>query len=156
VLFKERGGWFGLVTVTAVDPDGHVTFKETFKNHITDAGLSMFADLAAGVITDGRVRYIATGTGTATTQDSDVKLGAEVFRKGFSSQTRPATGQMYTQALIASGESNVNIQELGWFAGVGATATPNSGIMVARLLFSYNKTINESLYLDRTDSIIRG
>lgn len=128
-------------------------------NLITDAGLNMIRDMLSGSITDAKIKYIALGNGTAAPANTDTQLETEKFRKAVTSQNNdPITaGKLYTELYIADTEANTfKCEEIGWFAGTGATATANSGICIARILYSRQKASTESWTIRRTDTISRG
>jgi hypothetical protein len=152
----EGIAWSGQITATVVGPDGKMRRRVVFRNLITDAGLNLMRDGLLGTAVDLKIKRMAVGTNATAPAASDTQLGAEVFRKGFLREAQTGTGLVYTQVILASGEANVNIQELGWFAGPSATDTANSGILVARTLFSHNKTVGESIYMERVDTLARG
>ena len=128
-------------------------------NLITDAGLNMFRDILKGTITDGKIKYVALGNGAAAPANANTQLGVEQFRKIVTSQNvDPVTaGKLYTELYIADTEANAfKTEEIGWFAGIGATATVDTGICIARILYSRQKTAIESWTIRRTDTISRG
>lgn len=147
-------GWTGIVTAT-VCLDGQVTRKDTFANLITDAGLSLLAHVLDGGTTDGLIRYMAVGTDDIAPANGDTKLGSEFFRKQITKQTFAAPGTVESQTYLSPADAVGSIREIGWFAGTGATAAVDSGVMIARVLYSHDKTALESINLDRTDTIGR-
>jgi hypothetical protein len=124
-------------------------------NLITDVGLNLMRDTLAGLVADAEVKYVAVGTGNTAPAATDTALAAEVFRKAVTKQELPGTGQVQTTCYIAPYEGNYAIQEIGWFAGPDAGATPGSGILVARVLYSRTKTELESWQIVRTDTFGR-
>ena len=128
-------------------------------NLITDAGLNMFRDLLKGTITDGKIKYVALGNGATAPVNANTQLVAEQFRNIVTSQSvDPATaGKLYTELYIADIEANTfKCEEIGWFAGVVATATINTGICIARVLYSRQKSTTESWVIRRSDILSRG
>ena len=128
-------------------------------NLITDAGLNMFRDLLKGTITDGKIKYVALGDGATAPANADAQLVTEQFRKVVTSQdVDPVTaGKLYTELYIADTEANAfKTEEIGWFAGAAASATVNTGICIARILYSRQKASTESWTIRRTDTISRG
>ena len=127
------------------------------RNMITDAGLNYMRDLLDGTITlPTSIQYIALGTSNTAVAATDTKLGNEVFRKEVTKQEVMGTGEVQTTCYIAPYEANEQIEEIGIFAGPNATATKDSGVMIARVLWSHLKTELESLQIVRTDTIGRG
>lgn len=114
---------------------------------ITDAGLNLFRDGASGA-NSPIITYIAIGTGNSTPSASQTKLDAEVFRKAIASYTNGAnTGEILVNGIIGAGDAvGVVIAEVAFFGGSAASATTNSGVMVARGLYSHTKG-NETLQL---------
>lgn len=115
---------------------------------VTNAGLNLLRDGTSGN-NNPKITYIALGTGNTAPSASDTKLVAEVFRKTIASYTNGASvGEILVNGLIQASEAvGVVIAEVGFFGGNSASATANSGILVARGLYSHTKTGTESLQL---------
>lgn len=151
---SEAIAWRGLVRVEVRGPRGLEVVE--FPNLITDAGLNYVRNLLDGTISgDTAIRYIALGSSAAAPAASDTKLGNEIFRKQVTQQTLPGTGQLRTICYIAPYEAVGQIEEIGWFAGPEATSAKDSGVLVARVLYSRNKTNLESLQITRVDTFGR-
>lgn len=144
--------WSGRIRVTARYRDGSVDVDE-FDNLITDAGRDLLRDaLLAG--TNADIVYVALGASTQTPAATDTSLIDERFRKVVTKQERNGTGSVITTVYVAPAEANdFIIEEIGWFAGSDATDATNSGVMIARVLYSRDKTDLESLQIDRTDTL---
>lgn len=157
---SERTGWIGEWEIIIRDRAGNIIERTGLRpNLIMDAGLNMFADLLAGNITDGEIKFIALGSGNVTSTPTMTKLANEKWRKQTTFQQRdPAeTGVLYTELYVADFEANdFRCEEIGWFCGTEATSAANSGIMIARVLYSRQKTNLESWTIRRTDTIRRG
>lgn len=123
---------------------------------LTDAGLNLLAQaLRDG--SDIEIKYIALGAGSTEPAAGDTKLEDERFRKAVTKQEAGGTGESKTITYIAPFEANdFEIQEIGAFAGVGATSTPGSGVLIARALYNRQKTELESLQITRSDLFGRG
>ena len=152
---EEINGWIGEYDILIKYKNGKEE-REHIKNRITNVGLNMIRDALKGDVADIELKYLALGTSDIAIDDTQTQLGAEGFRTAFVSQTTPATGQLQSTALVLDTEAVINIREIGIFAGVGATSTANSGILVSRILWSRNKTNLESIQFVRTDTIGRG
>lgn len=124
-------------------------------NLITDAGLNLIRQALADATFDAEIKFVALGTSNTEPVPEDTKLGNEVFRKAVTKQEYPATGQVQTTCYIAPYEGNYAIQEIGWFAGAGATTTKDSGVLVARVLYARTKSELESWQITRTDAFGR-
>ena len=118
---------------------------------MTDAGRNLIRDARRGLVTDLQIKYVAVGTSSTAPSASDTQLGAEAFRKAYTSNSAPATGQSTVTLYLAPGDAvSVGIQEVGWFAGAGASGTANSGVLVARGLYAHTKLSSESIQIDFT------
>lgn len=118
---------------------------------LTDAGRNLMRDARRGLATDLQIKYVAVGTSSTAPAASDTQLGAEAFRKALTSSSSPATGQGTFTLYLAPGDAvSVGIQEVGWFAGAGASATVNSGVLIARGLYAHTKLSSESIQVDFT------
>lgn len=101
-----------------------------------------------------KVTYIALGTGSTAPSASDTKLAAEVFRKKITSYTNGGTGEILANGYIGPTEAvGTIIAEVGFFGGNSASSTANSGILIARGLYSHTKTSTESLTLQFDETI---
>lgn len=122
---------------------------------MTDTGLNLMRDGLRGVETDIKIKYVAVGTDSTAASASDTTLGAEVFRKIMTSTADGASDGEATFTLSLSPQDAVGeaIAEVGWFAGADASATADTGVLVARVLYSHSKTANESINLVFTDSL---
>lgn len=156
---KENTSWLGQWEIE-IRENGNIKEVIPFKqNLITDAGLNMFRDALNGDITDCKIKYVALGNNATAPANDQTQLIAEQFRKAVTSQNNdPVTqGKLYTELYVADTEGNdFKCEEIGWFAGVAAGPGANTGIMIARILYSRQKSATESWTIRRTDTISRG
>jgi len=144
----------GDVTIEAVGLDGQTTDLVVIRNKITTVGLNMLRDILEGIIADGEIKYTAWGSSNLAVSAAHVALDAEEGRKAITSKAAGAAVIVTATQYVAPSEwTAVQIEELGWFAGLGATAAADSGIMIGRILYSRAKTTIESLNIVRTDTI---
>lgn len=150
----EHRGHFGLITITRTDEESGAVEVASFHNLITSAAKNLDRDGYAGAITDRAIKWVGLGTGTSAPAAGDTTLAAEVFRAAVVSYDRTGgTGVVVATANVAPNEAvGTVIGELGWFAGAGATPSANSGVLVARVLYSHTKTSSEALSIQRTDT----
>jgi hypothetical protein len=96
-----------------------------------------------------KISYVAVGSGTTTPSSSDTQLAAETFRKAVTTYTAGGNGELLVSMFL--GPSDLvggDIEEVGLFAGSGATNTPNSGVLIGRGLWSHpSKSGSESITL---------
>jgi hypothetical protein len=152
---KSGANWLGEFDIV-VRRAGKVVERHSLKNRLMNVGLNMMRDVLDGAVTDGELKYLALGTSAAAIDDTDTTLGAEGFRKAFTSQTAGGTGELDSTVLVTTAEANVAIKEIGIFAGAAAGAGADSGIMVSRVLWTHTKTSDEEIEFVRTDTIGRG
>lgn len=115
---------------------------------ITNAGLNLFRNGSNG--TDNpMISYVAIGTSNTAPTTADVKLGAEVYRKKISSFANGASvGEILINGYLNANEAvGVAIAEVGFFGGKSVTGSANSGVLVARGLFSHTKLSTEGIQL---------
>lgn len=156
---SERAPWSGLIDVVVYDHDARrVVHVEHTHNVICDGGKNLMSGMLDGTITDGKIRYVAIGSGTTAEASSQTQLATEQLRKtvtNFSiSGLNP--GQVQTIMYVAPSEANTfTINEVGWFATATATPSINSGVMIARVVLGtpITKTSSQSVQFTRTDSI---
>lgn len=116
---------------------------------ITNAGVNLIRDALRGVVASDQIKYVAIGTGSTAPTAGDTQLQAETFRKAMTSTSNganPGEG-LFTMALSPQDAVGTAIAEVGWFGGPSASATPGSGVLLGRALYSHNKTGKESLNL---------
>lgn len=159
---KEKAitAWLGQWEVIAHDKEtGKELWRDQIRpNLIMDDGLDMFRDILKGDVTDGKIKYVALGNDSTAPVNNQKKLVAEQFRKVVTSQNPdPVTvGKLYTEVYISDVEANsFKCEEIGWFAGAAASTTKDTGIMIARVLYSRQKSSTESWTIRRTDTMQR-
>ncbi len=144
--------WESNVRITVKDLDGNILDVQEFKNLITTVGLGMLVDLLDGDIGDGEIKYTAVGSDNTAPALGDTILGTETFRKATTSTAQPSVPSLRHVVYIAPDEAIGAIEEIGWFAGTGATGAADSGIMISRVLYTRTKTALESIQIERLDS----
>ena len=151
---NERPGWKGKVEIVVRNVQtGEIVDRTDITNQIKNVALNMMRDVLSGAVTDGEIKYMAWGSGSTANSASQTKLVTEFGRKAVTSQAAGATGVLTTTTYISPSEgTEATIEELGWFAGSGATATADTGILVGRVLYSRAKTALESIQVVRTDT----
>ena len=146
--------WTSNVVITVRDLKGRVLERVERENLLVNVGLNMVRDALDTAAFDAEIKRVALGTSNTAPAMTDTQLGAEIFRKVVTSTSTPAVGQLQTVWYIAPAEAVAAIEEIGWFAGVAAGAAANTGILVARVLYSRNKTALESIQIERVDSFV--
>ena len=112
---------------------------------ITDAGRNLYRDGNSGANTP-LISYVAIGTNNTAPTTADIKLGSETFRKAVTSYANGTTGQIYINLYLAPGDVvGVAIKEVGFFGGNSASIAANSGVLVARGLYTHTKLNTESI-----------
>lgn len=122
---------------------------------ITTVGKNLVRDGEKGA-TNPKLLYFAIGTDNTAPAAGNTKLGNEVFRKAISSYVNGgSTGEILANCYLAPTDAvGVVIAEVGIFGGSSASSAANSGVLLARGLYSHTKTNIESvtLQLDLTFS----
>lgn len=155
---KELAGWLGQWEVIVKDKRGKVVERTGLKpNLIVDSGLNMLRDVLNGVVTDGEIKYVALGSGSTAPANAQAQLVSEQFRKLVTSQANTVNvGELETILYVSELEGNSFMtEEIGWFAGATASATVNTGVMVARVLYSRQKNDLETWSIVRLDTVGR-
>ena len=128
-------------------------------NLITDAGLNLLRDALKGEVTDIEIKYVALGSNSTAPAVDQTILISEEFRKEVTEQINdPLTaGKLYTEVYIADAEANdFEINEIGWFAGSATSSTINTGTLIARVLYNFQKDNATSMIIRRVDTFKRG
>lgn len=148
---SEFHPWAGLVRIAIRDERTGRVKLFVGHNLITDVGKDYLAGMLAGLHSVGIV-YMALGSSSTAPASADIRLGAEFFRKAITTQAQTAgTKNLLSRTYVASYEANTAISEIGWYAGPAASGTTDSGVLIARVLYSHTKLVTESLQVDRTD-----
>lgn len=172
MLIRARGGWRweGRIRIVAwrhdrfcphvydsdlaceCGPIARLNADEYFtRNLIVNSALNLARDVLRGAVNDAQVDWLALGDNATAPAASDTKLVNELFRKTLTTQAVGSTGEVVTTIYVAPAEAVFHIQEAGWFAA-GASATKDSGVLVARVLYDRDKTDLESLQFERHDT----
>jgi len=88
---------------------------------------------------DTGLTYTAIGTGTAAPAVGDTTLGTETARKAITLRER-AANVLLLQTFFPAADCNVFLKEVGVFGHSTASATPDSGVLFARTLLSYDNS----------------
>ena len=150
---KEKIGLSNQIKITVRNLDGSVKEVKILKNQIKNGWLNAFRDAMLGVDIDFEVKYLSWGSSNVVNDRAQTQLGAEFGRKQVTSRSATGTGEILTTVYISPQEAvEETIEELAWWAG-DATDTPNSGLMIGRILYHRDKTNLESIEIERTDTI---
>jgi hypothetical protein len=128
--------------------------EKTIKNRILDAALDQFIKILQGTAPNMQIKYLAVGTGGNAISGSDTQLQTEIFRTPVTSQTKTATGEVKTEFVIFNDEAIGAIKEIGIFGGSSATGTANTGVLISRILWNFNKTADKEINIRRTDKVV--
>jgi len=152
---NELTGHRGIIEFTVFDLDGSVIETRTIKNMITDVWFNYVRDAMLGLQNDLEIKYMAVGDSVVVPAKSDYKLGNERFRKPLTKkESQTSVGRMRSTTYLAPYEAVFQIGEIGFYGG-NATDTKDSGVLLARVLYSRNKTSLESIQVVRTDEFRR-
>ena len=127
---------------------------DTIYNKVTNQFLNnLMKNLTGQAVESMDIKYLALGNGT---EEYDNKLGNEVFRTFYSeAPVINDVGEVKTEFIILSTEAVGNITEIAIFGG-NATNEADSGFMVSRIPWNYEKTGSDEFIIVRTDCIRRG
>lgn len=128
---------------------------DTIFNKVTDQFLNnLILNLTSITPSSMDIKYLAVGNGST---EYDNKLGNEFFRVQYSvAPTRTENvGEVRTEFILLPAEAVGTITEIGIFGG-NATSTKDSGFMISRIPWNYEKTGSDEFIIVRTDTIRRG
>lgn len=128
---------------------------DTILNKVTDQFLNnLISYLTSEEHVSMDIKYLAVGDGA---EELDDRLGNETFRVQYS--VAPArtenVGEVKTEFIILANEAIGKIKEIGIFGG-DATSEKDSGFMISRIPWEYEKTGSDEFVIIRTDIIRRG
>ena len=151
---NEAVGWRGEIEIVIYDLDGKIRDRVKFRNLITDLGLNQVRDAYLNFTDQSEPEFLAFGSDDTAPTNGDVLLGDEFGRVPITDTDAGGTGVAITRAFISAIEGNEQvIEELGWFAA--ANEDPDTGVLLARVLYNRNKTELESILVTRTDTFGR-
>jgi hypothetical protein len=130
--------------------------EEIIKNRIMDAALDELLKVLTGDSPDMELLYLAVGTDNTPVTDQDAQLGNEIFRTQFTSSEVTGVGEVTSLAIVLEAEAVGTIEEIGIFAGSGASVSADSGLLVSRILWHKVKTNSDEIQFTRIDKITRG
>jgi hypothetical protein len=121
---------------------------------MTTLGHNLLRDGQSGA-NNALIKYIAFGTGSAAPTIGDTKLVAETFRKAITSFSNGAsTGELLSNMYLSPADAvSYSISEVGIFGGSSASSALNSGVLIARGLFTHTHVATESIIFTY-DSIV--
>lgn len=128
---------------------------DTLYNKVTNKFLNnLILALTTTSMEAMNIKYLAVGNGST---EYDNKLGNEFFRVQYSAAPvrTENVGEVKTEFIILPSEAIGNITEIGIFGG-NATSTKDSGFMISRIPWTYEKTGSDEFIIVRTDTIRRG
>ena len=151
---RGRKGYFDI----KVYRNGKLYKHDIIKNIITDVALNKEIEILLGNAPDLQIKYMAFGTDNTTPTASDTMLGAESDRfPPTTAFSRISVGVTEGSVFLTSSDLvGVSIREIGVFCGSTATATADTGTMLSRILWSFEKTANDEIEIIRTDTVERG
>lgn len=153
-MIKEKEKHSGKFIIKVKNKDGTIQEFTEF-NRIMDSILNSLVNVFDGITPDLQIKYLAIGTGTTAITDTDTQLDTEIFRTQFLTSNLTGTGEFTTTYTILDSEAVATWEEIGIFAGSGATAAANSGTLVSRILFNFTKTSLQEVDVTRVDTISR-
>ena len=134
--------------------DGKLAERIHLKNLLTTVSQTARVQQLLGTYNGGsdalEIKYFAFGDDTTPPAVSDVTLGNELFRKQITTITASG-GNVQSIVNLGSAEANFTIREIGVFCGPLATATANSGTLLARVAVNIPKNSNITMNIVRTD-----
>jgi len=144
--------WDGEVRIVVRKPGraGRVT---VLNNLIVDSGKALLALALRDGAALPEITYVAVGSDNTAPAAGDTALGTETFRKAVTAQAEgSASNKTITTVYLAPYEANGQIEEIGWYGGE-ATDDADSGVLIARVLYSKLKDALESIQIERTDTV---
>lgn len=158
--FNEKHGHTGRMLVWSIDP---VTKKRTLKadkqNLIMNRTFTYDIGYLYGnsAVSQGQIFHLGIGDDNTAPTSTDSDLGNETYRVPVVSQSITGVGELTTEFYITATEFSGTIEELGIFSGIlsedwNAGAGADTGLLLARILYSDTKTTSEELLIQRIDT----
>lgn len=150
--------WEGIIYIKIFNKITGQIKRFKIKNLITNLGFDEIIKSFYTSAPDMQIKEFAIGTGTTSPAASDTKLSNEIYRISDSTIERSGTGQVTSEFILKGSEYTGAIEELGIFCGSLAQtwssgAGKDTGLLLARVLWSYTLTVDEEIYFRRVDTI---
>lgn len=155
---KEKTILEGIYKVTIKNKKTGEIKEEIIKNRLTDLYLNnVVSMLYSQYVSNFNIKYLAFGNSNAAVNNSDIRLGFEIYRTPPTLNSyRSDTGQVTTLFTLTENElNNEDIEEIGIFCGDSATNTEDSGFLLSRILWKHTKTSDEEIIFTRIDACNR-
>lgn len=172
--FKAKPGWIGKVKIVKTNVlTGKKTEQNIFNRIMDDAFDELIKSLYSISNSNMYFKHIAIGDDNSANSDDMDSLVNEIYRVPVISRLRVGTGECESRGIILDTEppdedggspdtsGYATIREIGFFAGSNSLnwnsgAGKDSGLLVARVLVTENKTPTEQINITRTDQFVRG
>lgn len=146
----------GFYRVEAIDlTTGKVVWAKEFRNLLTAVSQKARTSALMGspeyTMSDLQIRYFAFGDGTTPPTIDDTRLANELSRRPLTKQTLSSASTVESVCSIPPSESNFDIKEIGIFCGTSATSSPNTGLLLSRVVVDIPKNTNTVLNVIRRD-----
>ena len=157
---NEYHGHRGKFLIWSINPEtGERKLKAEKQNLLMDRTFTYDAGYLYGnsAVSQGQIMHLGIGDDNTAPTSTDSDLGNETYRVPVVTQTLTGTGELTTEFYITATEFSGTIEEFGIFAGVfsedwNAGAGADTGILLARVLYSDTKTTNEEILVQRIDT----
>lgn len=153
----------GTILINVFDKNKNSIYKKILFNQITANFRNEFVKSLIGQTANVEISQLAFGSGISTPNESNQLLDNELYRISDTDLYISSTGQV-TSAFYITGEEYISIvpsgeiKEIGFFAGSSAQSYNsglglNTGLLVSRLLWSYTIEEENSIYIQRIDTL---
>ena len=151
ITIAERSLWIGNVRIV-VRRAGLQAQVTHLTNLVTDVGKGVLAEALRTASAAPEITWVAGGGNATAPAAGDTTLYDENGRRQVTAQSVGASiNQTITTVYLGPNDANGQINELGWFAD--ASSAKDSGILIARVLYSKLKDEEEAIQIERTDTI---
>jgi hypothetical protein len=154
----NKWGWNGSFRIFSISNVTNTPeLVKSFPNLLTDAAVNEQKKSLYIYTDDLFIYHLALGNDDTAPTVNDAKLGNEIYRVPKSSEDATTSKVLISEFYVTDSEFSGQIEELGtygsydsddWDGGTGK----DTGFLISRVLFSYNKTTSEQLLIQRTDT----
>lgn len=155
-MIRESNGWQGIVNIKAINKQTGDITEDIVYNQVTNAGLNALINSLDGINPDLEVKYVAVGDSNTPLSPAMTQLSNEIGRVLIDSGVSVGIGQFESNFSVLDNELVGQWREIAFFCGSTATADPNTGTMLSRILYSRDKSSLEEIQISRLDRLIRG
>lgn len=153
----DKSKWIGIFKIEIRNTKTGKSKYVELKNRVMDTFLNQLINCINGDTPDLEYKYLVIGTNGDPITDTQTTLGTEIKRVvPTTSSFSVSVGKREMGFTLLGADAVAHIKEVGIMAGSSATSAVDTGTLVTRILWDYDKSVDEEFIIRRIDIIGRG